>query len=383
MRSTGLIRVARLGAASATFLLVAAQLPQRWFAREAPAWQRGDPALRGRLAAGLAPWIARDLGAGAYGTGSVRFDGEWLFGTYMMAGMGFGQMALDDPTCRPAMVPLLETCAARLLSAPAQAFDRDAWGEGAIESLDGPSGHAAYLGYGGMVLGMVRRHGGAPALAETHDRIAATLARRLEHAPLGLLETYPGEVYPVDNAAVAAALALHADATGRPRPAALDRWVRQLPERWLDPATGLLHQAVDPATGKPVDHPRGSGTALAAYFISFVDPPLARRLYDAARHQLYGTVLGFGAVREYPRGVFGLGDIDSGPVIFGHGVSATGFLIGPARQHRDGEAFRRLYATAHLMGAPRDEGGARQYVTGGPLGNAIMLAMLTAPEVEP
>ena len=39
---------------------------------------------------------------------------------------------------------------------------------------------------------------------------------------------------------------------------------------------------------------------------------------------------------------------------------------------------RRLFATSYLFGAPLDRGDARNYVSGGPLGDAIMFAMLTA-----
>ena len=46
----------------------------------------------------------------------------------------------------------------------------------------------------------------------------------------------------------------------------------------------------------------------------------------------------------------------------------------------DEDFFRRLFATAHIVGAPLDRGGRRQYVSGGALGNAILFAMLTAPK---
>jgi hypothetical protein len=75
----------------------------------------------------------------------------------------------------------------------------------------------------------------------------------------------------------------------------------------------------------------------------------------------------------------GRADIDSGPVVFGFGVSATGFAIGASRANDDRDAFAALYATAHLFGAPFDEAGARTFATGGPLGDAILFAMLTAP----
>ncbi|MEQ9321324.1 MAG: ATP-binding cassette domain-containing protein, partial [Polyangiaceae bacterium] len=65
-------------------------------------------------------------------------------------------------------------------------------------------------------------------------------------------------------------------------------------------------------------------------------------------------------------------------LVFGYGISATGFAIGAARIHGDRERFEGLYATAHLFGAPVTQDGMTSVVTGGPLGDAILFAMLTA-----
>ena len=125
--------------------------------------------------------------------------------------------------------------------------------------------------------------------------------------------------------------------------------------------------------------PRGSGTALAAYFLGWADPALSHDLVDAMKRELYGAPLGFGALREYPRGHRGSGDADSGPLVLGFGVSATGFALGAARMNGDAALFDSLFATVQLFGAPDDRSGARRFVTGGPIGNAILFAMLTAP----
>ena len=133
-----------------------------------------------------------------------------------------------------------------------------------------------------------------------------------------------------------------------------------------------------------MDHARGSGTALAVYLLSFSDPGLAAELYRAVKDKLARTFLGFGVVREYPSGNSGSsGDIDSGPVILGFGVSPTGFSLAGARIYRDEAFFADLYATAYLFGAPLDREDRRGFVTGGPLGDAILFAMLTAqPRME-
>ncbi|MCP4808514.1 MAG: hypothetical protein GY913_18850 [Proteobacteria bacterium] len=73
----------------------------------------------------------------------------------------------------------------------------------------------------------------------------------------------------------------------------------------------------------------------------------------------------------------GFGDIDSGPVLLGIGVSPTGFGLAGARLHGDEAAYERSLRTARLFGLPVPWNG-RTYLTGGGLGNAILLAMATA-----
>jgi hypothetical protein len=135
----------------------------------------------------------------------------------------------------------------------------------------------------------------------------------------------------------------------------------------------LLYQAADVETGRPLDAPRGSGAAIAAYALSFVARDLSARLYEGVRRQALRP-LGFGMMHEYAPGQAGRGDIDSGPVLFGVGVSATGFALAGARLHGDRDQFTALYRTVHFVGVPL--GG--HFMSGGPLGNAILLAMTSA-----
>lgn len=368
-----------LGAAAcvAAFAVFTALVPWRWHGREADAWLGEDRELPLRLARGVGAMVGGRLDEQDYGTGSERFDQEWLFGTYMMAAMGFGQLAAAEPEHRAELLSSMEVSLDRLLEIPARRFDAHAWGEDPLDSLADDRGHAAYLGYLGLALALHRSVAGPSRFSDVGDDIVTTLARRFEMAPGHLIETYPGEIYPVDNAACLAAIALHNRLEGGARSEQLATWMESF-ATYRDARTGLLIQSIDPGSLRAVDAPRGSGTALAAYFLGFCDAPLSRSLFEAARSELVGSVLGFGAVREYPRGSAGRGDIDSGPIVLGYSASATGFLIGPARQHGDDDLFRRLSATAHLLGAPLDRAGRREYVTGGPLGNAILLAMLTA-----
>jgi len=62
-------------------------------------------------------------------------------------------------------------------------------------------------------------------------------------------------------------------------------------------------------------------------------------------------------------------------------VGATGFGLGAARAHGDADLFRELYRSAYLVGVPVARGGKTSFAAGGTLGNALLLAMLTANRV--
>jgi len=311
------------------FLVGVSVIPFLWCSRQAAEWHNLPKERAKALAATVTDFVERPMSRETFTTGSAQFDGEWLFGTYMMAGMGYGQLASTYPECREECLAAMRACIEHLLSDKVRAFDRESWNEDAIESLDGNNSHAAYLGYFNLVLSYHRLHAPNSEYADLNDRITDALVRRLGRSRTLLLETYPYECYPVDNCAVIASVALHAKATGTDRTELLEAWAATFRKRYMDPETGLMIQAV----------------------------------------------------REYPAGIGGpdaRGDIDSGPLVFGYGLSATGFALAGSRIHRDREMFTRLYATAHAWGAPSMQDDKVSFVTGGPLGNAILFAMLTA-----
>jgi hypothetical protein len=234
-----------------------------------------------------------------------------------------------------------------------------------------------------VVLGVYRRQFPASRFNEINDRISRSLARRLRENPKGLLETYPGEAYPVDNASVVASLLLHSRNTGENHGEALTRALRSFQGDWVERRTGLLHQAMDSRFGEPTDRARASGTALSAVLLAYAESDVSRALYQAVQKRCSDSFAGFGFVDEYPDNEKGYGDVDSGPLIFGISTSACGFSLAGARAFGDRDTFVRLYRTAHLMGTPVDFNGRRTYVTGGPLGNAILLTMLTTPHHQP
>jgi hypothetical protein len=349
--------------------LCASTLPRLVFGNAAPS--------QVELARSVASTVVSGVAIESFHTGSERFDGEWVFGTFLMSTLGLGQVVLAHPEQRAALLPAMERSVRELVSDQANAFGTEAWGNRGFATLASAEGEGhGYLGYANLALSMLRLVEPSNSHAALSDELTDAMARRLAAAPHALFETYPGEAYAPDMAMVAGSIALHDCAVGRPERAFMPGW-RAAFSRYIDPKSGLLYQAADARTGRPLDSPRGSGTAISAYALSFADARLSRRLHEGLRRQAV-SVLGFGMMREYPAGHTGLGDIDSGPVLFGVGVSASGFSLAAARLHGDRELFSSLYRTVDLFGVPLHDTGQWHFMSGGPLGNAIMLAMTSA-----
>ncbi|NUO50324.1 MAG: hypothetical protein HOV80_15830 [Polyangiaceae bacterium] len=339
-----------------------------------------EPGAERAVALGAASWTATR--AEDFATGVELYDREWAFGAPMMRLACLSQVSLRHEHLAAELAEPIRRAAEEVVSDDARRFTKMKWGSDPLDEDVVGHDHAAYLGYAGIALGLARATGDETA-SRAHDIVVARLRTRMLAARGYWLATYPGEVYPVDMASTVGALALAARLDGVDPlhddtvALGLDRVTEGINEQ-----TGMLNQSVMPDKGA-IDGPRGSGTFLASYFLLAADPDLSRSLYEAGRRELRDSSLGFVAMRERPVSAPGKGDIDSGPILFGYGVSSTGFALAPARAFGDRGTFTGLYATASLFGVPMstEDGGVR-HLAGGPLGDAILCAMATAPTPE-
>jgi hypothetical protein len=181
------------------------------------------------------------------------------------------------------------------------------------------------------------------------------------------LDTYPGQAWPADNAVGAAALRSCGTLLDGRYTETARAWLRSA-LRHADPATGLLpHDAALP-------NPRGESVALMIRFIHEIDPAVAAAQYAGMERTFATRFAGLlPAVREYPHGVHGQGDVDSGPVIFG--VSAPASVVGVAAARMTGHhrAAADLRASPEVLGVPLQWRGRRSYAFGQlPVGDAFL-----------
>lgn len=377
MRALRGSRAASVLARVALVLAVLATVPRAVAGAGADALFRGDEEAQDALAREVAGAVLARRDPVFYHSGSARFDGQSAIAIHQMTLLGLGQIAMAHPDRREAYLPAMRVSARALATPSLLRYADTVWGHHGITTMLPGEGHA-YLGYVNLGLGALRVHEPDTPLAALHDRITERLAEALFASPNGLIETYPGESWPPDVAAVAGSIGLHAAATGRDRRTEMARWEARFAACAIDGASGMLVQRVKTGTCTPVDAPRGSGTAVAAYFTGFASRSLSEKLHRGVV-RARGSVLGFGGIDEYPPGHRGSGDVNAGPIVFGMSVGASGFGLGSARMNGDRETFSLLYRSTWLLGAPRSRwGGGRSFAVGGALGNALLLAMLTA-----
>ncbi|MFO0714269.1 MAG: hypothetical protein U0353_30780 [Sandaracinus sp.] len=161
-----------------------------------------------------------------------------------------------------------------------------------------------------------------------------TLAVDLDRAPLGLLNDYPGECYPIDVLAAVGLIRRADEVLGTDHRAFADRAIRAFEGRNAD-HLGLPRFRVDLPSGREVQPSRGIGTSWSLLFAPELWPERAPRwyaTYEAHFFRDHGWAAGF---REYEEGTepewtF---EIDAGPVIDGFGTAASAFGIAAARRN--------------------------------------------------
>lgn len=259
----------------------------------------------------------------------------------------------------------------------------------ALDRLDTPQGRAPFSAtltpsYGIFYAGWTNWLRGGVLSLQPADRRDAREAERFAADSAGIgsafdaadtpyLEAYPGQAWPVDSTVAMASLRLHDVLLPARFGATADRWLAGVRSR-LDPGTGLLPHRVDPGTGAPAEVARGTSQSMITRFLFEVDPAFGRAQYLRFRDLFVTRPLGLGpAVREYPLGTDGVGDVDSGPLVFGASLSATVVTVGAARVQGDVGLATALAGYGDLVGFPVSTPWTRRYGFGlVPVGDAFI-----------
>lgn len=210
-----------------------------------------------------------------------------------------------------------------------------------------------------------------PDLAEEFDANCQELATAFA-AVEGPLDAYPGQCWPCDSVAAVVALALHDEQFGSGHRAALDLYLDWV-EDHADPRSAMIPGRVVPGTWEPLEPTRGCTTVWNVALLRPVAPEFAAAEYERARRHLGVERLGFQMFREWPAYDARGADIDSGPIIWGVGMTATGVGLAAARSQGDLRTADDIEALAAMFGLPGGDEREHRLLFGAfPVGDAFL-----------
>lgn len=318
---------------------------------------RGDPADG---AVKQLRFLREEIEAGADNEAQRLFP-EGYFFSNVLYGLTWVQVGLTDREQAPEAARQARWALARLKSAAGTApFDASLRPEYGVF-------HAGWTNWlrGGLI---ALQQSEADEVAEyTRSSVEIATAFRISRSPY--LQAYPGQAWPVDSTVAIASLSLY-DKLVAPRFEPITTsWLANV-RKQLDPATGLMPHQVQPS----VTGARATSQSIIHRFLVEIDPAFARSQYELFREKFVTRV----GVREYPKGTGGKGDVDSGPLILGHSLSATVVTLGAARVQHD-PLEDRLGRLGDLLGVPVSGTKTKRYAFGAlPIGDAFLAWSATA-----
>lgn len=312
-----------------------------------------------------------------------QFQGEWAIYSCSMLSAALVNLSIIYPETADKARACIDSLVKIVLSKEMRSYDTARWGEDALDTLDGDSGHISYLSHLAWVIEGYKRVGGGDQYDTLLADICEAMDRRIRKSPSMNVQTYPGEpVYVPDMMVAIVALKNYPLRSGR-YDTTVHHWLRYMQGPGTDQKTGIMKNIIPADDSWIIEshiRPVGSYSALNTYYLTLIDKDYAKQQYELFRSlflKRFPTV-GF---RERLNNEPGYNYyIDSGPVIFGLSPTGTAFGIGPCTFFEDWKLRKKLLRTAELAGHSVTLKGKTHYLLAdiALVGEAITLAMRTA-----
>lgn len=200
-------------------------------------------------------------------------------------------------------------------------------------------------------------------LKKNYKNTCRLIANVLDSLSSPYPETYKGAAWPADVLPGLVSLKIHDELYPEEFSGVLAQWIFKA-RKTIDKKTGLFPFSIDPYTGFQIESARGSSQSLIIRLLAELDTSFALEQYKIFKSKFVDDIVGLTVIREYPFGIDNNGDIDSGPVIFGAGSSATITTIGTARACGDCKLANALERTVEITGIPNSSNNEKKYLFG-------------------
>jgi hypothetical protein len=196
------------------------------------------------------------------------------------------------------------------------------------------------------------------------------------------LESYPGASWPADIFLGIASLKIHDNIIESKYESTIETWVSKV-KLHLDPYTGLVPHSVDAFSGEVVEGARGCSISLIVRLLLEIDYNFAYEQFEIYKKYFSISRLGVPAIREYPKGKEGRGDIDSGPVILKVGFAGTIVSIGVFKSFGEFKTANKTSKAMESFGMSYSIKKRKRYVFGMlPIADAFIAWSRVSPVVN-
>lgn len=236
-----------------------------------------------------------------------------------------------------------------------------------------PKGGIIFAGQSNLLrAGYLLIGGPQKAVAERFHAESKILYDAFMKSSVGSLESYPQLMWPVDNVCALESLRLHDAMYGTDYTEAPRRWTEWMSNH-LDSESGMM-VAQTSSWGTVFDDPRGCALSWSLALMGGFAPDFAKSQYALYRENWIVRVCGVTGVREWWPGQEGKTDCDTGLVVGGIGMAASGFGIAATKANGDVENFQKLLREAELLSFPTwNTAGEINYFFGGVLLADVLL----------
>ena len=331
-----------------------------WSSPLAPSSASAPPMLVAQLAANRAA-----LEAGSPSRMQQLFPEGYYF-SYLLHGLTWVELAMRDESYAP------------------QAIKEATW---CLSKLNSPEGRAPFPPYLPPDHGMfysawkcslragvvVLQQGNDPIQAHELRRECDAIALAIEESETPFLPSYDGAAWPCDTVPAIHALSAYDRISKDDRyRRVIAAWLEDARER-LDSETGLLPHTAELPDGREVGVARATSQVVMLRFLPDIDATFAKLQYERFRERFLTTFVGAPCVLEYPSGISGSGDVDSGPLICGRSLSATVLMMGVAQIYGDQSLADAIAQSGETVGMPWTSDAEKRYVGGVlPIGDIIV-----------
>ena len=214
---------------------------------------------------------------------------------------------------------------------------------GKLENLSNYKRHGTYLGQLNLALGAYSLISSDDRYSKLNQVLSDLFYNELIKSDARPICSYPKYTWPFDTIPVLVSLHLYDLKTSNDRSKELiDKHLAWVQKNATHSTFGLPFSRVNILTGKGMEYPRGCDLSFRLCLLAYIDQDYTARLYKnyVKYHWIdTGYLAGFS---EWPKGVNRFEDVDSGPIIEGIGMGASGMGLGATIACKDRKRQERL-----------------------------------------